>query len=109
MTVDNASFQLVDNSDAGTPFGLSLTNEGNRVTLTSADAATVLATLAYGTSSTDGSVPAAADQSIVLDPDMTGTTYVEHETASGGASSFSPGTKSDGTAFPGPDGIYGAR
>lgn len=42
------------------------------------------------------------NQSLTLEPDVTGTSYVQHSTASGsGGALFSPGTQADGSQFSG--------
>ena len=44
------------------------------------------------------------NQSLTLEPDVTGTSYVQHSTASGsGGALFSPGTQADGSQFSGCD------
>ena len=104
---DNVTFLTADNDDPGTPYGLSLLDEGESVRLVAADGKTTITTLSYGTASFDGSVPAAADASITLDPDVSGSDYVEHGSATDASGDYSPGTYVDGSAFPGPDGVYG--
>ncbi|WP_154223533.1 Ig-like domain-containing protein [Marinicella rhabdoformis] len=50
----------------------------------------------------DYSAFAPSDQSGTLDPDVTGSSYVDHSAATGSAGAlFSPGTKVDGTVFAG--------
>ena len=71
-----------------------LSNSGATVSLKNA-AGTELASFTYGT----GACNAGDDQSVTLDPELTGT-CVKHSTvtAANGAL-FSPGTKVDGTKF----------
>ncbi len=82
---------------------LGLNNTGDTVTLLKPDDTTVIAQYSY-----DGSV---ADQSITLDPDLSGAEFVAHTTAAGDPNSVhSPGTKIDGTPFtaaPAPGEIVG--
>ena len=42
---------------------------------------------------------ATINKSFNLNPDVTGTAYVLHDTLAGAVGAFSPGKKSDGTAF----------
>jgi cysteine-rich repeat protein len=71
---------------------LGLNNDTDTITLKSADASpVVLATTSYTTST--------ALISANLNPDLTGTTYALHNTITGHVGNFSPGLKSDGTAF----------
>ncbi len=73
---------------------LGLNNSGDTITLATADGI-VLASVTY-----DGL--AGNNQSITLDPDITGTTWVLHSTATGsGGALFSPGTMIDGSRFAG--------
>ncbi len=74
--------------------GLGLNNGGDTVTLATGSGI-VLAQVTYGSI-------AGNNQSITLDPDVTGTTYVQHSTATGsGGTLFSPGTRVDGSRFSG--------
>jgi cysteine-rich repeat protein len=75
---------------ADTANGLGFNNGGDTVTVKNA-AAQTLATYTY-TATTAG-------KSFNLSPDITGTTYVLHDTLTGAAGAFSPGKKADGTAF----------
>ena len=52
---------------------------------------TTLVSYAYG--------DATINKSFNLNPDVTGTAYVLHDTLAGAVGAFSPGKKSDGTAF----------
>ena len=60
---------------------------------------TTITSLVYGDG---GDASAVQDASVTLDPDVTGKVYVDHSGLKGG--DYSPGTYSDGGAFPGPDG-----
>jgi hypothetical protein len=72
---------------------LGLNNGGDTVTLD--DGAGPVATATYGSAG-------GFDQSLTLDPDVTGASFVQHTTATGsGGARFSPGTMIDGSAFPG--------
>jgi cysteine-rich repeat protein len=69
---------------------LSLNDGGDTITLADA-AATQLLTYTY---------PAATmNKSFNLTPDITGTTYALHDAITGAVGAFSPGKKTDGTAF----------
>ena len=71
---------------------LGLNNSGDTVTLS--DGSISLST-SYGGEGGN-------NQSLTLEPDVTGTSYVQHSTASGsGGALFSPGTQADGSQFPG--------
>ncbi|MBT8108347.1 MAG: lamin tail domain-containing protein [Gammaproteobacteria bacterium] len=71
---------------------LGLNNSGDTVTLS--DGSISLST-SYGGAGGN-------NQSLTLEPDVTGTSYVQHSTASGsGGTLFSPGTRADGSQFPG--------
>ncbi len=103
----NAQFFVAENDDPGIAYGLGLQDEGETIRLVAADGKTELTSVSYGSASTDGSVPAASDESIVLEPEVTGSSYVEHSAAKGASGMFSPGTYVDGANFPGPEGVFG--
>jgi hypothetical protein len=107
MSAANVQFFTADNDDPGTPYGLSLLDAGETVKLMAADGKTTIASVSYGTASFDGSVPAGQDESITLDPDVSGTDYVEHSEATGASTDFSPGTFIDGGEFPSPASVFG--
>ena len=71
---------------------LSLNDAGDTITLATGDATPVtLFSVTY---------PAATTAiSSNLSPDVTGTTYADHNTVSGAVGNFSPGLKADGTPF----------
>jgi len=74
--------------------GLGLNNTGDTITLTDS-VPTVRATVAYGAEGDN-------NQSLTLDPDITGSAYVQHSVATGsGGALFSPGTRIDGSQFAG--------
>ena len=78
---------------------LGLNNSGDTVTLN--DGSTDLATVAYGSEGGD-------NQSLTLDPDITGTSFVKHSTATGsGSALFSPGTRIFNSSFLGCSGGFG--
>jgi hypothetical protein len=104
---ENVTFLVAQNDDPGTHYGLSLDDAGDRVRLVAADATTVLASMTYGSASGGGDTPAVTDASLVLDPEETGTDYVDHSTVPAAVGPFSPGTHADGSRFAGPDGVYG--
>ena len=80
---------LVQTASSG---ALGLNNGGDTVTLS--DGAVSLS-VSYGS---DGG----NNQSLTLSPDVTGTAYVQHSTASGsGGALFSPGIQADGSQFSG--------
>ena len=71
---------------------LGLNNGGDTVTLADGGA---VATAGYG-------AEGGQDESLTLDPDLTGAAFVLHSTAAGsGGAIYSPGTRVDGTAFAG--------
>jgi hypothetical protein len=72
---------------------LGLNNGGDTVTLS--DGGADVATASYG-------AEGGQDESLTLDPDITGSGFVLHSTAAGsGGAIYSPGTRVDGTAFAG--------
>ncbi len=72
---------------------LGLNNGGDTVTLD--DGVADVASAAYGAAGGN-------DQSLTLDPDVTGAAFVLHSIAAGsGGALFSPGTRVDGTSFAG--------
>ena len=71
---------------------LGLSNNGDTVTLFD-DMGRTVATMTFG-------AEGAQDQSLTLDPDVTGADYVQHSAATGsGGTLGSPGTRVDGTPF----------
>lgn len=79
---------LVQTASSGT---LGLNNGGDSVILN--DGSANVASSSYGSEGGD-------NQSLTLDPDITGSAYVKHTLATGsGGTLFSPGTMIDGTAF----------
>ena len=79
---------LVQTASSGT---LGLNNSGDSVTLN--DGSTDVSSSSYGGEGGD-------NQSLTLDPDITGTAFVKHTLATGsGGTLFSPGTMIDGTPF----------
>ncbi|NVB77646.1 MAG: DUF4215 domain-containing protein [Kofleriaceae bacterium] len=66
-------------------------NNGSDTVIVKNAAAQTLATYMYTTTT--------PQKSFNLSPDITGTTYALHDTLTGAVGSFSPGKKSDGTAF----------
>ena len=105
MSTDNVQFFAADNDDPGTPYGLSLLDSGETVSLMAADGKTSIDHVSYGTASFDGSVPAGEDESITLSPDVDGIDWMAH-TATGATEAYSPGTFADGGPFGGPDTVY---
>ncbi|MFL6278195.1 MAG: lamin tail domain-containing protein [Blastocatellia bacterium] len=71
--------------------GLSLNNGGDTITVKDTTA-TVVATVTFG--ATEGG----ADQSYTRSPDITGS-FVSHSSAAGAGHLFSPGTRTNGSAF----------
>jgi hypothetical protein len=81
---------VVQTASTGT---LGLNNGGDTLTLN--DGAADVATASYGAEGGN-------DQSLTLDPDVTGSGFVLHSTATGsGGALYSPGTRVDGTTFAG--------
>lgn len=73
---------------------LGLNNGGDDVTLATGSGTIVAQVLSY--------TGAGSNQSITLDPDITGGTFVQHTGATGsGGTLYSPGTRIDGTNFSG--------
>ena len=80
---------LVQTASSG---ALGLNNGGDTITLS--DSATTLS-VSYGSEGGN-------NQSLTLEPDVTGVSYVQHTSASGsGGALFSPGTQADGSQFSG--------
>ncbi len=87
----------------GIAYGLGLTNDGDRVSLITADG-TTLVRVSYGDADLTGLTPAVLDASLNLEEDIWGKTYGSHSDLSSEA--YSPGTLLDGSGYPGPDGRY---
>jgi hypothetical protein len=102
----NTWFETAVNLDPGNAYGLNLTDAGDEITLLAADGITTITTLAYGDQDVTGLVPATTDASTNLDPDVWGSAYTDHPSATGATSDFSVGTWVDGSDFEGPDGRY---
>ena len=98
-TPANALLVAADNAnDPGNPFYLALDPVGDAIRLRDADGV-LISELVYG-SLAGGTPDANIDESINLDPDVTGSDYEAHTVVSGSPSSlFSPGTLSDGSSF----------
>jgi len=95
--VTGAWFFVANAADPGLPFGLALDDGGDTVRVDD-DAGTNIATLEYGGAT---GIDANIDQSINLDPDVTGSAYRPHSEMPGSSGAiFSPGTHADGSAFP---------
>ncbi|MBW1877467.1 MAG: lamin tail domain-containing protein [Deltaproteobacteria bacterium] len=108
LSADFATFVIADNDDPGTLYGLSLEDTGETMRLLADDGATVLASVSFGAAS-GGTPPAPDDASLVLDPEVTGTAYVDHAGLGDAIGWFSPGTYADGSAFEGPRVFYGGE
>jgi hypothetical protein len=100
------TFLIADNDDPGVPYGLSLNDAGETVRLLTGDGATELARMSFGAAS-GGDPPAPADASLVLEPEVTGSEWVDHSTVDGSVGPYSPGTLADGASYPGPESWYG--
>jgi len=72
---------------------LGLNNTGDTITLFDAGA-NVVASYGYGSEG-------GGDQSLTLDPDVTGTEYVRHTTLGDGSLAYSPGLRNNGAPFAG--------
>jgi len=70
---------------------LSLNNSGDTITISNASGEEVIS-VSYGT---EGN----GNTSLTLDPDLTGTSYVQHATLGDASLVFSPGTQNDGALF----------
>jgi hypothetical protein len=96
LTDDDALFQTAI-ATGGLNVGLALTDDGDTVTLKAADGTTIdTATWSAATTS---------DTSLVLQPELDGTTWSEHDDVE--SSAYSPGTFANGDAFGGPDSVFG--
>ena len=101
------NYVVANAEDPGLQYGLSLADSGERVSLLAADKdQTVICEVAYGDSDPDGTNDSISDASLVLSPDVWGTSYTHHSYAADSTGDYSPGTYVDGSAFPGPDGRY---
>ena len=98
----NVRFEVATNSDVGLKLGLALNNEGDRPALKLQDG-TVICDTGYGT---QGSNDVIEDASLVLSPDVSGTTYSHHRYVQNSVGNQSPGTYSDGSPFPGAEAYY---
>lgn len=86
----HAVFQVCDDGVTGLDLGLALSNDGDTIRALARDGSTVT-TMSYA----DGD---ASDEALQLRPELTGSAYT--------AAGPSPGTLSDGSAMPGPDGWF---
>jgi hypothetical protein len=103
LSAANAQFVVAANADVGLQHGIAMNNEGDVANLRAADGTTTLASTPFGTS---GGPAVVSDASLVLSPEVSGTSYTHHGYVSGSIGAQSPGTHADGTAFPGPSGVY---
>ncbi len=90
-----ATFAVANAQDPGTPFGLSLDNDGDTLQVLDADGALV-ARFAWGPGT---AYPAVSDQSYTRSPDLTGDFIPHGQATADPAAIFSPGTRADGSAF----------
>lgn len=81
------------NADSGLKLGLALNNDGDTLTLHAVDGSSV-AELTYG-----DRIPAVDGASLVLDPEITGSRYLDHRSASPTGLTWSPCTRVDQTDF----------
>ncbi len=100
----NASFTTVENEDPGIQYGLSLGDSGDTITLLAEDGS-VIDSVSWG-DAIGATVASPEDESLQRDPDVTGTTWGGHSSATGAVGSFTPGTAADGTEFEGPAGWF---
>ncbi len=92
IAADRCFAYPVFNADSSLKYGLALNNEGDTVTLRGAGE--------FGDIASAEVDPAVEDASIVLSPDMTGSSYTHHLYATDSIGAYSPCTKVDGTSFP---------
>jgi hypothetical protein len=81
--------------DPGIPYGLDLDDAGDRMVLLDSNGLFV-DEFTYGD---QGGTPAASDESLTRDPDLTGTFTPHTQATSASGAIFSPGTRVDGAAF----------
>ncbi len=103
LSAPYATFVIADNEDVGLQHGIALNNEGDAPVLLGANGTTVLVSTPYGDS---GGPTTVSDSSLVLAPEVYGTSYTAHVYATATIGAQSPGTHADGTPFPGPSGTY---
>jgi len=101
LSEDNVQFVVANAEDPGLQYGLSLGDDGDHIQLIAADEKTTICELAWGDADPKGVVSGVSDASLTLEPDMSGTTWVDHRKATGSAGDYSPGTFVDGSPFPG--------
>jgi len=104
LSAPNAQFYVAENDDPGIQYGLSLRDLGDTIILWTADSHKIVQQ-SWGDAAA-GAPAAVPDASLVLQPEVTGADYADHSTVSGAVGAYSPGRHADGTAFPGPDGMY---
>lgn len=95
LSEPHASFAVCDDGTNGLDIGLALSNDGDEIRLELDGSRLARASYASG---------AASDAALVLDPELSGSSYGEHPHT--GATAWSPGTLSDGSPMPGPAGIF---
>lgn len=81
--------------DPGIPYGLDLDDAGDKVVLLDANGLFV-DEFTYGD---QGGPTAASDESLTRDPDLTGTFTPHTQVTNASGAIFSPGTRTDGSAF----------
>ncbi len=91
LSVQRCVVLAVYNDDGAEPKGLALNSGGDTVRLVDADGAALL-DVSYGASS--------AAASLVLDPELSGTSYADHRTLDRSVGEYSPCTLATGAAFP---------
>ena len=94
IAADRCFAYPVFNADSSLQYGLALNNEGDTLTLKGAGE--------IGNIASADVDPVVEDASIVLNPDMTGTSYTHHQYATDSIGAYSPCTKVDGNPFPTP-------
>jgi hypothetical protein len=88
-------YAISNAQDPGIPYGLDLDDSGDKMVLLDADGLFVDA-FTYGD---QGGTPAASDESLTRDPDLTGDFCPHTQAQSAAGAIFSPGTRVDGSGF----------
>ena len=108
LDASNVEFAIAETADSGISYGLALHDSADSVQLLNPQG-DVLAEIMWGPVENGNIQETVSDESLVLSPEVYGSEYVPHGELSKDGSSASPGRLSDGSAFPGPDGLFGAE
>jgi hypothetical protein len=102
---ENVTYTVSNADDPDLQHHLSFNNSGDVIDIMGVDGAALASTYSYGE---DGSNEAMEDASAVLADEVYGTSYTNHRYVTDSIGDFSPGTMTGGTAFGGPDSVYGS-